>query len=189
MLLNLFVALAHPAVGQETIDPADEGFQYTWGENVGWLNAEPGGNAGPGVRIEFPRVTGWMWSENLGWLSLSCANTGSCANVEYGVTVGEAGGLSGWAWGENIGWVIFSCQSTASCANVAYAVTIDVHSGLLAGHAWSENVGWISFSCANTASCGSVEWGVRTEVPLPSSMIFADGFESGGTTLWSQAVP
>ena len=34
----------------ENIDPDNDGSQYAWGENVGWMNLEPGGDGGPGER-------------------------------------------------------------------------------------------------------------------------------------------
>lgn len=36
----------------ENMDPGNNGFQYAWGENVGWLNLEPGGDGGLGVQVE-----------------------------------------------------------------------------------------------------------------------------------------
>lgn len=176
---------AFPAVGQETIDPEGDGSQYAWAENVGWINAEPGGDGGSGMEGNFPEAAGWLWGENIGWISLTCANTSSCGTAQYGVEVSSSGDLSGWAWGENIGWISFSCANTLSCATVDYGVSIDLATGDLSGYAWSENLGWFSFSCDNTASCGSVAWKVRTTVPLPGSEIFSDDFETGTTGEWS----
>ena len=52
----------------------------------GWINAEPSGDAGPGLNVGDDELSGWMWAENVGWISLSCANTLSCADTGYGVT-------------------------------------------------------------------------------------------------------
>src|SRR5262245_37800310 len=107
---SLFVALAclgvFPALA-ENIDPGEIGEQYAWGENVGWLNAEPLGNGGPGVEVEDFALTGWMWGENIGWVSLSCENTATCTSTGYGVTNDGLGSLGGYAWGENVGWIRF----------------------------------------------------------------------------------
>ena len=72
-LVLLILATAAPSpFAQETIDPAGDGSQYGWAENIGWINAEPGGDGGSGVRLTVPDVGGWLWSENVGWISLAC---------------------------------------------------------------------------------------------------------------------
>ena len=195
-VMFLFVSLVattiliNPAAAEpETIDPAESGEQYAWGENIGWLNAEPLGNNGPGVTVFSDHLEGWMWSETIGWLSLSCANTNSCGQVDFGVGNDSSGYLSGLAWSENAGWISFSCSSTGSCGTLSYGVTISPTTGEFSGWAWSENLGWISFSCMNTGSCGRVGYGVKTAVPFLVNSIFSDGFETGDTTSWSNTVP
>jgi hypothetical protein len=180
--------LAQP-VAADTIDPDNDGSQYAWAENVGWLNAEPLGDGGPGARIWADRAEGWIWAENIGWISLSCGNTSSCGVVPYEVTNDGAGNLAGFAWSENAGWVSFSCVNTMSCATVDYGVVVDPGTGELSGYAWAENLGWVSFSCINTASCATVDYRVKTEVPFVDPDVFADGFESGDTTEWDNTVP
>jgi len=133
----------------ENIDPYEDGSQYAYGENVGWLNFEP--NTGDGVRVESDVLTGWVWAENIGWVSLSCENTSSCPTVNYGVTNDGGGNLSGYAWSENVGWISFSCDNTSSCATVNYGVTID-DQGNFDGWAWGENIGWIHFQSASPVS-------------------------------------
>ena len=87
----------------ENIDPDDNGSQYTYCENVGWLNAEPLGDGGPGVEVDAGELTGYLWAENVGWISLSCLNSGGCDTaVDYGATYDENGVLSGFAWAENV---------------------------------------------------------------------------------------
>lgn len=120
----------------ENIDPDADNSQFAYGENIGWLNAQPFGEGGPGLEVSDSLVLGYMWMENGGWLSLSCQNTGSCDRVEYGVRNNGYGALSGYAWGENIGWVNFS--------PVGGGVSIG-QSGDFTGRAWGENVGWITF--------------------------------------------
>jgi len=138
----------------ENIDPANDSSQYSYGENVGWINAEPLGNGGPGVQVTDFSLTGWMWAENIGWISLSCENTSSCAAAQYAVRNTCAGVLSGYAWSENAGWINFD-PSTSD-------VTVDPVSGNFNGYAWAENVGWISLSCENTSTCGAAPYKVRT---------------------------
>jgi len=145
---------AAPAVQAENIDPANNESQYAWGENVGWLNAEPSGDGGPGVEVADFSLTGWMWGENIGWISLSCANTSSCGTSPYGVTHDSFGVLGGYAWGENVGWIRF--------AHGAGGVVIDPATGDFSGFAWGENAGWISFNCSDTTSCPSSAFKVRT---------------------------
>jgi len=173
----------------DTIDPNDDGSQYAWSENAGWLNAEPLGDGGPGARIWLTRAEGWIWAENIGWISLSCVNTRTCTTVDYEVGHDGVGNLTGFAWSENAGWMSFACENTMSCGTVDYAVVIDPATGELSGWAWSENLGWISFSCANTGSCATVDYRVKTEVPFIDDGIFADGFVSGNTAAWDNTVP
>jgi hypothetical protein len=154
---TLVVFLGGQGVLAENIDPYDDDSQYAYGENIGWLNAEPLGDGGPGVTVNDAKLTGYIWAENIGWVSLSCENTGSCGTVNYGVTKDGNGHLSGYAWGENVGWMSFSCGNTDSCGTVDYGVTIDPATGEFNGHAWGENIGWITFR-----STAPVPFGVTT---------------------------
>lgn len=146
VLVALLALPSVPARAADNIDPNDDGSQYAYGENIGWLNAEPSGDGGPGIEVGDQALTGYMWGESVGWVSLSCTNTGSCGTVDYGVANDGLGGLSGFAWAENVGWISFSCTNTSSCASGDYGVTIDPQSGDFAGQAWGENVGFISFA-------------------------------------------
>ena len=150
----------------ENIDPFDAGDQYAWGENVGWLNAEPSGNGGPGVHVYGDHLEGYMWGENIGWVNMSCQNTGNCAGPagNWGVTNDGAGNLAGYAWGESVGWISFSCRNRPStCAATGhYGVTINPTTGVFSGYAWGENIGWISFS-----DNAPVAYGVKTSWRSP----------------------
>jgi len=142
----------------ENVDPAGDGSQYAWGENSGWVNAEPSGNAGPGIDVQDFGLTGWMWSEHDGWISLSCVNTASCGTTPYGVKNDGSGTLSGYAWAENAGWIHFNPSQGG--------VTIDPATGNFSGRAWGENGGWLNF-----ASVAPVAYKVKTswcqDVPTP----------------------
>src|SRR5262245_7625665 len=90
----------------ENIDPGNAQAQYAWGENVGWINAEPSGNGGPGVQVSGMWLTGYMWGENIGWINLNCQNNdpqmddiclGSNTSY-YGVYNNGIGALRGYAW-------------------------------------------------------------------------------------------
>ena len=124
----------------ENIDPYNGGMQYAYGENVGWLNAEPDTN--DGIQVASDKLTGYIWAENIGWISLSCDNTSSCATVSFGVSNDGLGNLSGYAWGENIGWINFNPNVQGDLNE--YGVTIDAD-GAFDGFAWGENIGWINF--------------------------------------------
>jgi hypothetical protein len=126
----------------ENIDPCDDGSQYAYGQNIGWLNFEP--SQGPGVTVSTARLAGYVWVANIGWVSLSCSNTDSCGTVDYGVANDGAGNLSGYGWSANAGWISFSCEDTGSCASVDYGVTIDSN-GVFDGWAYGQNIGWIHF--------------------------------------------
>jgi len=160
LLRSLVVACAFGAVVAiasalaENIDPNNTQAQYAWGENVGWINAEPQGNGGPGVTVSGLWLTGYMWGENIGWINLNCQNNDAnfddiCQDTGYyGVYNNGTGELSGYAWGENVGWISFSCKNgTTPCNQVGnYGVFIDPATGVWSGAAWGENIGWINFS-------------------------------------------
>ena len=130
VLTILFSAIVSSA---ENIDPYEDGSQYAYGENVGWLNFEP--SEGPGVTVSDANLTGYVWAENIGWINLSPSTYGGVSNDGTGL-------LTGLAWGENVGWINFN-PKVAGDAN-HYGVTID-HEGNFDGWAWGENIGWIHF--------------------------------------------
>ena len=72
--VTLCLLSATPAVA-ENIDPANDGSQYAYVENAGWLDTEPNGDGREGIQVGDDELSGWMWGENVGWLSLSCAGT------------------------------------------------------------------------------------------------------------------
>jgi len=162
------------AMAAENIDPLDDDSQYAYGENVGWLNAEPSDHGGPGVEVANLKLTGYLWGENIGWVSLSCVNTSSCDTVNYGVTNDRRGNLSGYAWSENAGWVSFSCENTASCDTVEYGVKISPTAGDFNGYAWCENIGWAEFNGTDTILSGvNTSW--RGIFAMPWLMLLFDG--------------
>jgi hypothetical protein len=151
----LLVAIGVLARGTlaETIDPANDGSQYAYGENIGWINAENTGCANCGLNVGTFYLTGYMWSENVGWINMHCENNTLCeipGGGNWGVNKSSAGKLSGYAWSENAGWINFSCSTNygPSCTGSpagTWGVSIDP-SGVFNGYAWAENAGWISFS-------------------------------------------
>jgi hypothetical protein len=117
------------AVLAENIDPNNNGSQYAYGENVGWVNFEP---HGIGATVSDANLTGHIWAENIGWINLS--------PVYGGISNDGTGKLSGCAWGENVGWINFNPQVPGEPNK--YGVTID-NQGNFNGWAWGENIGWI----------------------------------------------
>jgi hypothetical protein len=178
MLCSSFHALA----AGENIDPGNDDHQYAWSENFGWVNAEPLGNAGPGVEVADFQLTGWMWGENFGWLSLSCTNTASCGAASYGVSNDGSGVLSGFAWSENQGWINFkpvTCAPDPTCG-----VRIDPATGFFVGRAWGENAGWITFS--NGTPVGSTvrtSWCQSIVAPPGSAFTLSAGKSGPALTL------
>lgn len=79
------------------INPDNDGQQYAYGENVGWLNLDHP-TQGSGVNVSATGMAGFIWAENIGWINLSPAYYG-------GVVNDGDGSLSGYAWGENVGWI------------------------------------------------------------------------------------
>lgn len=117
------------AARAENIDPEDYGSRYAYGENVGWLDFQPGGPGGYGAEVADSHVSGHVWAENIGWINLRPANYGGVVNDGHG-------NLSGHAWGENVGWINFKPAHGG--------VTIDAD-GNFNGWAWGENIGWVHF--------------------------------------------
>lgn len=159
-LLALTSVVCLPA-NAENVDPAGGGSRYAWAENLGWLNAQPGGPGGVGMQVGDAELSGWVWAENAGWISLSCKTTLSCDAVDYGVLNDGNGVLTGYAWAENLGWINFSPSTSG--------VLVDPSTGEFSGYAWAENAGWISF-----ASSGAVDYGVVTAwvcVPAPAAPV------------------
>lgn len=108
MQLGIPILLAGGLAFAENIDPGGDGSQYAWGENVGWFNAEPSGDGGPGMQVSDFELTGYLWGENVGWVNLSCKNASTCGTTDYGVINDGQGALSGYAWSENAGWINFA---------------------------------------------------------------------------------
>ena len=148
-IIFLWVLLTAAVLYAENIDPYDTDAQYAWGENVGWLNFEPG--EGPGVHVDGDKLTGFVWGENIGWINLSCETTAYCGTVDFGVVNDGNGNLSGFAWAENVGWINFN--PVVPNDPMHYGVTIDAD-GYFHGWAWGQNIGWIRFDSAQS-------WSVR----------------------------
>ena len=167
--IPMVLALLTNAAGAENIDPDEDGSQYAYGENVGWVNFEPNvPDPCAGATVSNTILTGYVWAENIGWISLSCENTSSCGTVDYGITNNGEGRLAGYAWGENVGWISLSCENTASCDTVQYGVTID-SLGNFKGLAWAENIGWIRFQ-----GTGAVTYKVKTGWTYPCFVDLVD---------------
>ena len=129
----------------ENIDPYEDGSQYAYGENVGWLNFEPKVSADPcdyGVSVSDTKLTGFIWAENIGWINLDPNDV----DPNTGITNDGTGKLSGYAWAENVGWIKFNPVVVGDPND--YGVKID-SDGNFSGFAWGENIGWINFSINN----------------------------------------
>ena len=122
----------------ENIDPYNDGSQYSFGENVGWVNFELS-SVGAGCQVSSAELSGYIWAENVVWINLSPENYG-------GVYNDGNGNLSGYAWSENCGWINFDPHVEGDGTD--YGVKIDPD-GKFYGYAWGENIGWINFSLNN----------------------------------------
>jgi hypothetical protein len=142
ILISAVFMLAPKTGYAENIDPENTNSQYAYGENVGWFNAEPLGNGGPGIEVQDKKLTGYLWAENIGWINVSPSGYG-------GIIKNGQGSLSGYAWGANVGWINF--------APTHGGVSIDPNTGVFSGYAWGENIGWIRFS-----STGTIPFAIRT---------------------------
>lgn len=119
LLVTILVLWSCGAALAENVDPAADGSQHAWGEHIGWLNAEPQGEGGPGIQVSDTELTGWIWAGDHGWISLSCQNTSSCGTNDYGVVNDGKGNLSGYAWGEHLGWINFRTSNGSDCCNAS----------------------------------------------------------------------
>ncbi|MHC4498246.1 MAG: RCC1 domain-containing protein, partial [Planctomycetota bacterium] len=142
-----FLILCSVNLYAESIDPCDDGSQYAYGQNVGWLNFEP--NQGPGVIVSTEQLAGYVWVPNIGWVNLLPQSHG-------GVYIDGTGKLYGYAWGANVGWINFEPNVPADSNH--YGVTIDSN-GVFDGWAYGQNVGWIHFQ-----SLSPVAYKVQAEV-------------------------
>src|SRR5437016_12524251 len=80
------IAAVGGVVFAETINPNNDNSKFAYAENVGWINAEPSGNNGPGVQVSGTKLTGYMYGENIGWINMNCTNNGTCGSTgNYGV--------------------------------------------------------------------------------------------------------
>lgn len=165
-------AIAALAAGAyaENIDPNEDGSQYAYGEDVGWVNFEPN-LAGPnvGATASDEKLTGFIWAENIGWINLDPND----AYKSSGITNDGTGILSGFAWGENVGWINFNPKISGDANH--YGVTIDIY-GNFSGYAWGENIGWINFNDANLFGYGVLTCKVNY-IDLDN---FADGWLQSG---------
>jgi len=195
-ILVLGIVFVNGFARAENIDPENNGSQYAWGENAGWINLEPMGDGGPGAEVEDSKLTGYIWAENIGWISLSCENTSSCATVDYGVANDGVGNLYGYAWNENVGWISFSCVNTdIDCASTYYGVAIDPATGQFSGKAWGENIGWITFD--PLAGGVKTSWGANTAAGQDVTVYLGSGvtvtFDNvtapGNTTMTASDTP
>lgn len=160
----------------ENIDPCDDGSQYAYGENVGWVNFETN-VAGPnvGATVSDSNITGFVWAENIGWINLDPND----ADPNTGVSNDGTGLLSGLAWGENVGWIKFDPNVPGDSNH--YGVTID-HDGNFNGWAWGENIGWIHMrSVSPVAYKVQTLWITSCEVGFDDLKRFVvDWVQSGG---------
>lgn len=181
LLLAAFLLATVGGARAENVDPGDDGEQWAWAENTGWINAQPLGPGGPGMEVGDFQVTGWLWSENAGWINLHCLNNLTCAAAAYGVSNDGLGNLSGFAWAENAGWINF--RPAGGGVRIGAG-------GLLEGWAWGENSGWINFSPASAGLALSIRttWECPLAAPPAGS---PELFLSGGAepTLDWTAIP
>jgi hypothetical protein len=118
-ILVMTILAPAPLASAENIDPNEDGSQYAYGENVGWINFEPN-NPEPnvGATVSEQKLTGFIWAENIGWINLDPNDD----DPDTGVSNDGAGNLSGYAWGENVGWINFA-QTIMALLLVATAIS------------------------------------------------------------------
>ena len=163
LIIITFLSILASKIHAENIDPAKDGSQYAWSENMGWLNLEPLGNGGSGVEVDSSMLSGYIWGENVGWINVS--------PVFGGVVNNGKGKLSGFAWGESVGWINFSPAFGGG-------VTINA-CGEFNGYAWGENTGWISFR-----SDGLNQFVIKTSWVSPVDTVAPETVTDTPVPLW-----
>jgi hypothetical protein len=77
-ILAICLILCSENLCAENIDPNDDGSQYGYGENVGWINFDPNVPGDPnhyGVTIDIDgNFDGLAWGENIGWINFHSAD-------------------------------------------------------------------------------------------------------------------
>ncbi len=164
-LVTVLVLFFCSAGYAENIDPNDDDSQYAYVENVGWFNAEPGGDGRDGVEVDDTELSDYIWAENIGWINLS--------PTYGGVTNDGDGNLGGYAWGENVGWVNFNPTNGG--------VTIDGN-GNFDGWAWGENIGWIHFQNPSIPYKVQTAWAPTVSTTSTSGSSTTTTTPAGSTT-------
>jgi hypothetical protein len=175
LLLAFFVSsliILNSSFAGTTVDAVN---RYTYGANLGWLDAR--GDTTNGAGIGEYICSGNIYSANVGWINLG---SGAPANkihyqnnsaADFGVNHDGAGNLSGYAYGANIGWLQF--EQTYGKPRV------DLLSGNLSGYAYSANCGWISLSnSAAFVQTDSIQKGALASNGLPIAWLL----QNFGTT-------
>lgn len=133
-----------------------QGSEFSWGENIGWMNWRDANSGVDGVLNCGSHLEGFIWAENVGWINVGYGPTsgGSYTNADssdFGVNILGNGDLEGFAWGENIGWINFDTSSKG-----ADRARYDATAGRFRGFAWGENVGWINLDDSNNWVCAII---------------------------------
>jgi len=156
LIISVMIGIGVVTVCAENIDPDNDDSQYAYGENVGYLNFEPGGKGGSGAEVTNSAVTGYVWGENIGWINLSPKSYG-------GVENDGAGNLSGYAWGENVGWINFAEKGEVTIGK----------DGVFDGWVWGENIGWIHLKNLAIPYKVKTAWAPPSTTPTPTPTVVA----------------
>jgi len=132
------------------------GSEFSWGENIGWMNWRDANAGVDGVLNCNTHLEGFIWAENVGWINtgygpLSGNMYTNADSSDFGVNILPNGDLEGFAWGENIGWINFD-TSSAGADRARY----DDAAGRFRGYAWGENIGWINLDDSNHWVCAII---------------------------------
>jgi hypothetical protein len=172
-------ALAAPVLAQTNISASHE---FSWGENIGWMNWRDANGGAQGVRVTATYLSGFVWGENVGWISVGDGTPGgagprytNATGDDTGVNILSGGDLAGFAWGENIGWINFDTAAALGSQRARY----DSAANRFRGFAWGENVGWINLDDANqfVAVCAA-DFNGDGQVNIQDFLAFLSGYSS-----------
>lgn len=143
-------------------------------------------------------VRGWAWSDTIGWISLSSADSGTCTNQAYGLTIASDGTISGKMWSENVGWISADAADLSGCPTSPCTARMNGNQmqgwmkALAANQAEAAWDGWISLSGSSptygpTITNGTISgyaWGDTNLGWIAFSTAF-----SSATTTWVECSP
>ncbi len=114
-------------------------------------------------------ITGFLWSDTIGWVSTNCADLGTCATSNYGLTIASDGTISGYAWSEHIGWISAQSSDLTGCPTAPCTARMEEYA----------MKGWLKALSANDAQSGGWDGFISLNGSNYGPTLGSDGMFSG----------